>query len=175
MRKVGCFVGKFLPPHVGHLSVIDKALKECEKVIVVLAEDPERSKKECKRASFPYFTPQKRLEWFKKHYKDVQNIKFVYLDESGLKAFPEGLKEWSARFKEVVKDDITSKYADESYRQLNEKYFPECEFVPIDRDKIAVHGTNIRESEEYLKYVIPEGMEEIKKELSKRNKEKNYE
>lgn len=115
------------------------------------------------------------MEWFKKHYKNVKNIKFVYLDESGLKAFPEGLKEWSARFKAVVKDEITAKYADESYRELNEKYFPECEFVPIDRDKIAVHGTNIRESEEFLKYVIPEGMEEIKKGLIKLKKENDYE
>ena len=175
MKKIGCFVGKFLPPHIGHLSVIDRALEECEKVIVVLAEDPQRSIKECERTSFPYFSPQKRLEWFKKHYKNVENIKFVYLDESGLKAFPKGLKEWSERFKDVVNDKITAKYADESYRELNEKYFPECEFVPIDRNKIAVHGTDIRENREYLKYVIPEGMKEIKKELENIKKEKNYE
>ena len=51
MRKVGCFVGKFLPPHIGHLSVIDKALQECEKVVVVLAENPERSEKLCKESN----------------------------------------------------------------------------------------------------------------------------
>ncbi len=175
MRKVGCFVGKFLPPHIGHLSVIDRALNECERVIVVLAENPQRSKKECKRTLFPYFSPKKRIKWFKKHYKDEKNIKFVYLDESGLKAFPEGLKEWSERFRQVVKEKIDAKYADESYRELNEKYFPECEFVPIDREKIAVHGKDIRSNEDFLKYAIPEGIEEIKQELNKIKKEKNYE
>lgn len=43
------------------------------------------------------------------------------------------------------------------YRQLNEKYFPECVFVPIDRDKIAIHGTDIRENKANLKYMIKEG------------------
>jgi len=42
MKKVGCFIGKFLPQHIGHLSVMDKALRECERVIVVLAENPEK-------------------------------------------------------------------------------------------------------------------------------------
>lgn len=160
MRKVGCFVGKFLPPHIGHLSVIDKALKECEKVVVVLAENPERSEKLCKEANFPYFPATTRLEWLKQHYKNHNNIKFVFLDESGLKPFPEGLAEWSQRFKAVVKDKITAKYADESYRQLNEKFFPECEFVPIDRDIINIHGTDIRKNKNNIKYMISEGIKQ---------------
>lgn len=60
--KTGCFVGKFLPPHIGHLSVIDKGLRECQNVVVVLAEDPKRSQELCEKAGFPYFSPQKRLE-----------------------------------------------------------------------------------------------------------------
>lgn len=173
MRKVGCFVGKFLPPHIGHLSVIDNMLRECERVVVVLAENPEKSKKLCQNANFPYFYAEKRLDWMKKHYKNVKNIKFYFLDESGLKSFPEGLGEWSQRFKSVVKEKLTAKYADENYRELNEMYFPECEFVPIDRDKIAVHGTDIRNKRNYLKYAIPEGIEEIKIQLDKG--EKDYE
>ncbi len=167
MKKIGCFVGKFLPPHIGHLSVIDRVINECEKAVIVLSEDPKRSKEKCEKSSFPYFTPMQRLEWLKKHYQGNNNIKFVFLDESGLKSFPEGLEEWSKRFKEVIKDQITAKYADESYRQLNELYFPECEFVAIDRDAIAVHGTDIRNKKEYLKYVIPEGYDDIKKQLDK--------
>ena len=74
MKKYGCFVGKFLPPHIGHLSVIDKALQECEKVLVVLAEAPEKSKAICKQDNFPYFPPSKRLEWLKKHYKNLKEL-----------------------------------------------------------------------------------------------------
>ena len=61
MFKKGCYVGKFLPPHIGHLSVIDKALKECERVLVVLAENPQHSKSLCDKAGFPYFSADKRI------------------------------------------------------------------------------------------------------------------
>lgn len=155
--KKGCFVGKFLPPHIGHLSVIDKALGECESVIVVLAENPKRSKDLCKKAEFPYFSPQKRLKWMKEHYKNCKNIKFVFFDESGIE--PNDLETWSTKFKKQIKN-IDAKYADESYRYLNEEYFPECVFVPIDRDKISIHGTDIRNNPENIKYMIPEGIEE---------------
>ncbi len=169
MKKTGCFVGKFLPPHIGHLSVIDKVLQECDKAIIVLSEDPQKLREKCEKTSFPYFTPQQRLKWLEKHYENNKNIKFVYLDESGLKSFPEGLEEWSKIFRDVVKEKIDAKYADETYRNLNEKYFPECEFVAIDRDIIAVHGTDIRTNPDYLKYVIPEGYKEIKEELERMN------
>ena len=53
MKKVGCFVGKFLPPHLGHLSVVDRAIKECDSVVVVLAENPEKSKERCRETNFP--------------------------------------------------------------------------------------------------------------------------
>ena len=95
-----------MPPHLGHLSVIDRALNECENVVVVLAENPEKSKKICNETNFPYFSPQKRIEWMQKHYKNYPNLKFVYLDESGLESFPKGLKAWSERFKSVVKENI---------------------------------------------------------------------
>ena len=152
MYKTGCFVGKFLPPHIGHLSVIDRALKECENVVVVLAENPKYSRELCKKANFPYFSAQKRLGWMKKHYKNYKNIHFGFFDETGIS----DLKTWSESFKSKIKN-IDAKYADESYRQLNEKYFPECVFVPIDRDKIAIHGTDIRENKANLKYMIKEG------------------
>ena len=161
------------PPHLGHLSVVDRAIKECDSVVVVLAENPEKSKERCRETNFPYFTPETRLRWFREHYKNNSNVEFVFFDESGLKSFPDGLKEWSRKFKEVVGNKINVKYADESYRHLNEEYFPECEFVPIDRDLIPVHGTNIRTDKNYLKYVIPEGYIDIKNELEKG--EKDYE
>lgn len=160
----GCFVGKFLPTHIGHLSVIDKALTECEHLTVVLAEDMERSKNLCKKANFPYFPPQKRLDWMKKHYKNYNNIDFVFFDEHGIT--PSDLETWSKKFKAQIKN-IDAKYADESYRFLNEKYFPECTFVPIDRDKINIHGTDIRENHENIKYMIEEGKDDVLEKINK--------
>ena len=161
--KNGCFVGKFLPPHIGHLSIIDKALGECEKVTVVLAEDGERSKKLCDASGFPYFTPQQRLDWMKNHYKNYDNINFLFFDEQGIEQGD--LKTWSKKFKEKVKD-IDAKYADESYRYLNETYFPEWTFVPVDRDKISIHGTDIRNNHENIKFMIEEGKSQVYEKLN---------
>lgn len=158
MFKKGCYVGKFLPPHIGHLSVIDKALKECERVLVVLAENPQYSKSLCDKAGFPYFSADKRIEWLKKHYKNYKNIEFVFFDETGIEKGD--LKTWSRKFKKQIKN-IDAKYADESYRYLNEKYFPECKFVPIDRDIINVHGSDIRNNRDKIKFMVPEGIEDV--------------
>ena len=126
--KNGCFVGKFLPPHIGHLSVIDRALSECEKVTVVLAEDLKHSKTLCEQANFPYFSPKERLEWIRQHYKNYNNINFIFFDEHGIKK--DDLKTWSKKFKEKVKG-IDAKYADESYPLGNPS--PAKSYLNIDK------------------------------------------
>lgn len=164
-KKIGAFVGKFLPPHIGHLSIIDKALTECDEVIVVLSDNPKKSKELCKNANFPYFSAKKRLKWIKNHYKTHKNIKFYVINEGKLNPYTN--QGFASLFWKTVKEPVNYKYADESYRELNEKYFPECKFVPIDRDAIPVHGTDIRNKDKTLDYVISEGKADILKKLNK--------
>lgn len=165
-KNVGCFVGKFLPPHIGHLSVIDRMLKECKQVIVVLAEDPEKSKKICEKTNFPYFSPFERISWFKEYYKNSNNIKFNFFDEHGIDN--KDYSAWSKAFKKAIPDKITAKYADSYYRELNENFFPECEFVEIDRNIINIHSTDIRNDISKINYVIPTGQKIILEKLDKR-------
>ncbi len=167
--KVGCFVGKFLPPHIGHLSVINKMIDECENVVVVLAEDQELSQQKCKKVGFPYFSALKRLQWLRDYYKNYPNVNFVFFDEKGID--PKNYEMWSKNFKEKIPIKITAKYADASYKMLNEKYFPECIFVEIDRNKINIHGTDIRENLNNIKYVVPTGQQDILTVLKKGEQE----
>lgn len=160
-EKIGAYVGKFLPPHIGHMSVIDKALEECDKLCVVLSDNPEKSKKICDRDNFPYFDSKTRLNWIKKEYKNNKKIKFYIIDESKLKN-PHDMEEYAQLFWESVDEDVNVKYADESYRELNEKFFPECKFVPLNRDLIPIHGTDIRQNNDFLKYAIKEARNDIK-------------
>ncbi len=162
-KKIGAFVGKFLPPHVGHLSVIDKALNECDEVVVVISDDAKKSKKLCMKTNFPHFCAKTRLKWFKKHYKNQKNAKFRIIDESKLKSENFDGREYAELFWKSVKEKVNVKYADESYRELNEKYFPECEFVPINREQIPIHSSDIRINLDNLKFVIPEGQADILK------------
>lgn len=167
LKTVGAYVGKFLPPHIGHLSVIDKALSECDKVVVVLSDNPEKSKKLCEEANFPYFTAQERLNWIKEHYKAHSNIGYYIIDEGKLKKEPFDMEEYEKLFRGIVKEKLNVKYADESYRELNEKYFKDCKFMPIDRDLIPIHGTDIRNNPENIKYMIDEGKADVLEQIEK--------
>lgn len=164
MKIIGAFVGKFLPPHIGHLSVIDKMINECDECVVVISDNPETSKKLCNEQNFPYFTSEQRLLWFKEHYKSQENIHFALIDESKISNSSNFMSDYAKLFWQSVPYKVNLKYADESYRELNEKYFPECKFVAIDRDKINVHGTDIRrEYNKYKKFVMPEARKDIEK------------
>lgn len=163
--KIGAFVGKFLPPHLGHVSQIEKCLSLVDELYVIVAEDPARSAAICKAAGLDPIEGELRVKWLTEHFKDNAKIKVCYFDEGGLKAFPEGLKEWSERFKSKF-TNINVKFADETYRELNEKYFPECQFIAFDRTVIPISATMVRNDlKANFNYIIEEGREYFKKYL----------
>ncbi len=156
-KKIGGFAGKFLPPHKGHIAQIEESAKMCDKLFVVVADKEENSRRLCKEADIPYISAEMRVAWLKEHFKNESKIEVIYMNESGLKSFPDGLEEWSKAFKELTNYQINMKFADETYRELNEKYFPECEFVCFDRKVINISATQVRnEPEKYFNYIIDE-------------------
>ena len=156
MKKTGAFAGKFLPPHIGHAYSIREAAEKCDKLYVVLAEDPKRCKELCQEASLPSLQAFLRISWLKKHLEDVKNIEFLYFDETGIPPFPNGLKEWTEKFWQIVPKNVNMKFADETYRDLNEKYFPNCTFVPFNRTIIPISSTMIRGNlAKYYTYLLP--------------------
>ena len=91
------------------------------------------------------------------------------MNEDKHKAFPAGQKEWSYDFKKLTKNKVNVKFADETYRGLNETYFPECEFVCFDRTEVDISGTKIRNNpKKYFDFIIDEAkpfFEEVIKEF----------
>ena len=169
IKKIGAFAGKFLPPHLGHISEIENSAKLCDELIVVVADNTQNSMNLCERAGLPFISAKMRVDWLKKHFKNNKKIKVIYMCEDDLKAFPDGMKEWSERFKEITKHRVNMKFADETYRTLNEKYFPECEFVCFDRKKVDISATMIRENpKQYLNFIIPEAQVFFKEIIDKK-------
>ena len=77
-------------------------------------------------------------------------------DESGFKPYPEDRDRWAEKFKEQF-PSVTIKIADESYREYNQEYFPNYEFMAIPRDVINIHSTDIRNNlKQNYKYLIEE-------------------
>ena len=157
VKKIGAFPGKFLPPHIGHVSMIRECAKKCDELLVVVADSEKNSRALCKKTNITYISAKLRVKWLKAHFKNDKNIKVIYMNEDKLSTFPAPMKEWSDAFKKVTKHKVNMKFADESYRELNELHFPECEFVCFDRQKINISGTKVRENpEKYFDFIIAE-------------------
>ena len=158
-KRIGAFVGKFLPPHKGHLDQIEICAQDCDILYVVLADNKFTTKRLCQMANVPIMDAKLRLKWLKAHFAGRDNIKVIYMDETkeGLGPFPLGQDKWSAEFKKLTKNKINVKYADETYRGLNETYFPECEFVSFERQE-GISGTIIRANpKKHIDLIIEEG------------------
>ena len=168
-KKIGAFPGKFLPPHKGHIDTILDCANKCDKLLVVVADNEQNSKNLCEKANIPYMPVKLRIKWLKKHFRKHKNIKIVYMNESKLGVFPAPMDVWSDAFKKVTKNKVNMKFADETYRILNELHFPECKFVCFDRQIIKISATMIRnEPEKYFDYIIDEAKPYFRKIIDKR-------
>ena len=155
-KRIGAFVGKFYPPHIGHLSVIDNALKQLDEVYIVISKNELREKEIEQNQKFKPLDAKVIKQWFLMHYKDNKRVKVEIFDETGLKPYPNDVDIWSERFKKQF-PFVNVKIADAGYRDMNMKYFPEYEFYEIDRDIIPIHSTMLRENiNKYIDYLIPE-------------------
>lgn len=143
MKKIAGFVGKFYPPHIGHLKVVDDACEKFDKVYMIISNNDIRNEQIKNLSGFDIIKPELIKMWLCDYYKDNKKVLIEIFDETDLKPYPEDQDVWADKFKQQF-PDINVKIADESYRKFNEKFFPEYEFFSIDRDNISVHSTLIR-------------------------------
>ena len=154
--KVGAYIGKFYPPHIGHLSVIDKVSEKLDELIIVISYNKFRNDLIERQTGFENLSPVLIKKWFEKHYENNPKIKVGIFDEGDFKPYPEDLDKWAEKFKKEF-PTVNVKIADESYREFNRIYFPDYEFLAIDRDTLNVHSTQIRNDiKTNLDNLIPE-------------------
>ena len=143
-KQVAAFVGKFYPPHIGHQWVIDKLVNNFDEFYIIISSNKNRDKSIKNSSGFEELDAELIKSWFKEHYKNNKKIKVEIFDESGLKPYPQDTDVWADKFKKQF-SEVNVKIADESYREFNEKYFPEYRFVSIPRDIVNIHSTQIRQ------------------------------
>ena len=166
-KKIGTFVGKFYPPHIGHLSVVDNALKDFDEIYIIISKNQIREDEIKNTQDFEQLDTELIKHWFELHYKDEPKVKVEIFDETGFKPYPQDQDKWTEKFKKQF-PMVNYKIADAGYREFNEKYFPEYGFYEIDREKIPVHSTMLRKNmQENLQYLIPEAREYFKENLKK--------
>lgn len=166
-KKIGAFVGKFYPPHIGHLSVIDNVVKDFDELYVIISNNAIRNNHIKETQNFDILHPDLIKNWLSEHYKSNPKIKVEIFDEGSFNPYPQDMNLWSQKFKSQF-PTVNYKIADESYKDFNKVYFPECKFYKIDREKLNIHSTNIRENlQNNLDYIIPEAREYFIKKLKK--------
>ena len=145
-KKIGFTIGKFAPLHKGHQFLIETALKEMDKMIVIVYD-----------TDLIDIPTEKRAEWIKKLYPNVE-IKFGYnppkqygLDEESVNIQMEYLTQ-------IIGDEKpTHFYSSEKYGASVAKYMNLIDRrVDNEREIVPIRATIVRENlEENKKWIEP--------------------
>ena len=135
-KKIGFTIGKFAPFHKGHQFLIETALKEMDKMIVVVYD-----------TDLIDIKTEERAEWIKKLYPNVE-IKFAHnppkqygLDDESVKIQMEYLS------KIMDGESVTHFYSSEKYGASVAKYMNLVDRrVDNERTVVPVRATAIREN-----------------------------
>jgi len=71
MNRIGLFPGTFDPLTLGHVDIIKRALPLFDKIVVGIGLNASKA---------PMFTPEQRLEWINKIYKDESRVEGAIYD-----------------------------------------------------------------------------------------------
>jgi len=158
--KIGIVFGCFIPMHLGHVNMINRAQEENEKVILGICG----FKNDRGKDFLPFNIRQKLI---KEKFETNNNIILSVVDDKkiGLEGkFDEmGWKIWSDEFFKNAnidpynENDIFTWYTGEQ-RYIDEikKTFPNHKFTLLDRNDINISGTQIRTNFEDNKQYIEE-------------------
>lgn len=153
-KKIGFTIGKFAPLHKGHQFLIETALKEMDKMIVIVYE-----------TDLIDIPTEKRAEWIKELYPNVE-IKYGInppkqygLDEESVKIQMEYLT------KIIGDEKPTHFYSSEKYGASVAKYMNLVDRrVDNERETVPIRATIVRENlEENRKWMEPKIYEDCKK------------
>ena len=164
-KRIGAFVGKFYPPHIGHVWVIDNLVDSLDELYIIISKNDIRNKEIEQLTNFKILNAEIIKGWFVKHFKNNNKIKVEIFDETNLRPYPEDRDKWAEKFKKQF-PQVNVKIADESYREYNQTYFPEYEFLAIPRDVINIHSTMLRtDLNKHFNYLIEEAKTYFKEDI----------
>lgn len=147
--STGVITGKFAPLHSGHIYAITQAATQVDKLYVVLSYDqkfidnlPEYLQSK--------LTLKKRLLWLKRTFQNLDHIKVVYVDESNVPSYPDGVEPWCKIVTKKLAWEGCFKVdkwfsSEPEYTWWINKYF-NCDNVIIDSERLSfnISATEIR-------------------------------
>ncbi len=133
-EKIGFTIGKFAPLHKGHQYLIETALKEMDKVIVVVYD-----------TDVIDIETEKRANWIKELYPNVE-IKFAHNPPSKYGLDEESVNIQMKYLSNILKDEVpTHFYSSEKYGASVAKYMNIVDRrVDNERINVPIRATEIR-------------------------------
>ena len=153
--KIGFTIGKFAPFHKGHQYLIETALKEMDKVVVVVYETD--------LINVPIM---KRADWIKKIYPDVE-IKIAKNPPSKYGLDKDSVKIQMEYLTNIIEDiKPTHFYSSEPYGKCVAEYMNIVDRrVDTERKTVPIHASNLRTNlEKNINWINDEIYQELKKE-----------
>lgn len=142
-RKVGLVLGKFMPPHLGHLHLIDFAEGYCDELVVVvgtLAKEP--------------IPRDLRFAWMQELCAGKGSVRVVHLTDENPQdpsEHPDFWNIWKTSLERVLDASglprPTHVFASEAYGKKLAEVLGHAAFIPVDpsREGVPISGTAIRD------------------------------
>lgn len=143
-KKIGFTIGKFAPFHKGHEYLIETALKEMDKVIVVVYD-----------TNIIDIPTERRAEWIKQKYPNVQ-IKFAHNPPAQYGLDEESVNIQMKYLTNIIEDEKpTHFYSSEKYGKSVSEYMNIIDRrVDNERKIIPISATEVRNNLEAKKQWI---------------------
>lgn len=157
MYKVGVFPGKFFPPHRGHLNSIINAATQCEKLYVVVSDNPDMVIRECAAHKLRPMDLRTRAKWLSIELQGFDHIKVLMLSEEGIPEYPYGWTEWTHKLYQVVPEKFDVLFSGEPEYQDYSYLYPGVSFEVFDyqRDRYHISATLVRDNPmKYWDYIL---------------------
>ena len=152
MYNIGAVPGKFFPPHRGHLFQILRAATQCKTLYVVVSDNEDIALEKCRKDHLQYIPLKTRALWLSRELQDMENIKVVMLDETGMPPYPDGSVVWCAALKNLIPELDIVYGGEQEYADTYMQHLPGVEYGLFEyaRGRYPVSGTEIRAN--YLKH-----------------------
>lgn len=176
MKKLGVYFGTFAPMHLGHVSVVTRMSRECDRALIVVSgyddDNLDRGAKIGLGVSKRFRYVRELYAGGKTNLDTIQSynpldpiVRVAKLNEEGIPKYPNGWEEWSLRldnlisdniskWKDIVFDKIVFYVGEEEYVSQLKKLFPESDVVLLERSNVDISASKIRENPyEYWNYI----------------------
>jgi len=153
MYNVGVFPGKFFPPHRGHLGAIIQAATKVNRLYVVVSDNMDIANEVCKKEKLQNMPLELRAKWLSIELQNIDHIKVIILDETGIPSYPEGCEPWAKKLIKTVPEYFDVIFGgDVEYGNTYMKSMPDKIYEIFDRNdnKYPISATKVRT--DYLKY-----------------------